>query len=131
MLKISLIYCSHEGNNRTEAVVVVTSSFEPRILGIDKVRVNGLIPISMSNINAKIKTDNNYQLLTLTNLSVFILTFIRVSFGFDLYSNFILLCSLCIKFLYVEPRFCFTLPLAPTSRLMRCASLILRKYLRV
>ena len=69
----------NEGNNRTEAVVVVgiaavvvevegtcistivvvTTSFEPRIFSIHKVRVNGLIPIPMSkdiNTNLTIYT---------------------------------------------------------------------------
>ena len=70
---------SNERNNRTKAAVAVgiavvaaevedaristiavaTTPFEPRVLGIHKVRVNGLIPISMSkdiNTNFNIYT---------------------------------------------------------------------------
>ena len=33
---------------RISTIAVATTPFEPRVLGIHKVRVNGLIPISMS-----------------------------------------------------------------------------------
>ena len=48
---------------------------------------------------------------------------LRTSLDFSFFCNLIHLYSLNIKFLFVEPRFCFTLPPNSTSRWISCASL--------
>ena len=52
----------------------------------------------------------------------------HIFLDFSLFSSLILLYSLDIKFLFIKPRFCYTLPPLLASRRIACASLMVGRY---